>query len=341
MATELPVLIGVDHASTPDQLVGDGAWDSASGTQTMNGSTPDRYLRMGDPSSRTLTLPSAVTRIAHGERFYAENDLSGQFWTYRNASAQEVLNVYYNDTDHTLSVRRGSTVLGTTTAEFFGAAAAKYLEISIVFDDAAGQVDIAVDGVIDVHLTGVDTINNAGPVVDILWAAAPSGGGNPHCLRDVYVKARASGSAPDFYGPLSFVPIHSTGDDSVAWTPSAGSVNSDMVDEAIHDGDSTNVETSTVDAVDLLDAEDLSDTGLSILALVLTATVKAPSGGAPVMALLIDDGVDQLVSSNRVVGNAAYGARSAVFLTQADGATAWTLSTLNGTKIGYKYVSAS
>ena len=340
MASELPVFIAVDHVTLLSSLLGDGVFDGGTvGSSVVIGTSPTKYLGLEASAAPYIDLPAPATAIVIGMRLYFEFVANDQFIVFQNGSGQEILNLYRAGVTGVVQVRRGTAVLGSTTTNFNGAPG-DYFEASIVFDNTVGQVDINVNGVNEVSVSGVDTVNNAGPLTRVVYTSGGGAGNKTVYHRDGYLKERSSGIT-DFYGPIALIPLRVASDYLNEWTPSAGSLNSEMVDEVTTDGDTTYVEASTPDDTDLFHLESLSSTDSAILALQLVVNVRAPNGGAPIMGLAIDDGTTRLVSSDRVVANSTFGCRAAVFETQADGSSPWDEAAIDAHICGYKYISTS
>ncbi len=127
-----------------------------------------------------------------------------------------------------------------------------HLEVKLKIDDTTGTVQVRVDGVDVINETGLDTRNGgADALIDsIAFGSAES---NNVFLKicDIFI-LNEQGSAPlnDLIGPHTIESLRTDAAGNYTnWDPSAGA-NHDAVDdptEAIHDGDSTYVETSVAE----------------------------------------------------------------------------------------------
>ncbi len=127
-----------------------------------------------------------------------------------------------------------------------------YLEAKVKIDDSTGTVQVRIDGNDVINETGLDTRNGgADALIDtVTFGSAES---NSAILRicDIYI-LNEQGSAPlnDLVGPHTIESLRTDAAGNYEnWDPSAGA-NHDAVDdptEAVHDGDSTFVETSVAE----------------------------------------------------------------------------------------------
>lgn len=141
------------------------------------------------------------------------------------------------NTDGTLSYYRGTaTVLGTTVFALTGGGD-YFVELKVTIHNSAGTVDVYVDGVNKLSLTGQDTQETA----NTHWTGYGLGDASVN-FDNVYV-SDSTGPAPqnDVLGPVRVVAlIAESGDGTLAeLAPSSGSNNGAMVDDATPDGDTT------------------------------------------------------------------------------------------------------
>lgn len=148
----------------------------------------------------------------------------------------------------------GSTSLGVTSGLAIGTAW-KYIELKATIDNTAGAIDLRVDGVSELSLSSVDTQNSANAFVTNVTLI--SGNVSPTCdYDDVYVLDTTGTANNDFLGNVKVTHIYPDADgDSSDFTPSTGTVHSDLVDENPADDDTTYVESVTTGHKDLWNYE--------------------------------------------------------------------------------------
>lgn len=170
--------------------------------------------------------------------------------------------------------------LGASTTTL-AAATWYYIELRVFIDDSAGQVELRVNGVTEVNLTGVDTKFQSS--IDYASVLALFGGGNSGISRrydDFYMRTSSSSTAETggFLGDVKVKPYFPNADGTyTAMTCSTGTTHNTLVDE--NPPNTTDyVSSSTALTKDSYGFQDASETG-SIKAVQVSAyAYKADAG---------------------------------------------------------------
>jgi len=115
---------------------------------------------------------------------------------YRNYDGS--ISVYRNDASSGLT----TTLLGSTAADVVRVGDTYYLEFKVKIDNAVGTVDLRINGVSVLSLTGLDTQGSSAAVTSF-WMGSESGNGNQEFdIDDLYVFDSAAGDVTTFIGPV-------------------------------------------------------------------------------------------------------------------------------------------
>ena len=245
------------------------------------------------------------------------------------------------NTNGTISAMCGnagaSVVLGTTsTALQVGVWA--YVEIKALIDPSAGTVDIRINGVSGLSLTGQNTRTsaNSGWTNCGFGYFTQTGAGTITADFDDLVVMDSSGSFNNaFIGDVTVSVLNPNGaGNSTDWTPSAGS-NYTCVDEDVVNDDTDYVSSSTLNAKDLYAMEDCA-AGADIRAVqVVTAMRKGTEGPGKIKHVIRSNSTDY-DSAEMGLGGTAYSFNRTIWETDPATAAAWTESGWNAAQVGVK-----
>ena len=147
--------------------------------------------------------------------------------------------------------------------------------------------------------------------------------------------------ADDWVGEMKSYLCQPTSDVAVAFTPSAGSDNFAMVDDDAQDGDTTYVESNTVDHQDLYGYSDLP-AGVDVGCVTLVTPAKKTDAGARVLQQRAQQDAVEYALEEFALATAypaAPGAGIFETLDAAPDATAWTREKFNAIDWGFKVSS--
>lgn len=217
---------------------------------------------------------------------------TGYYSTLINSGANRCISIQggttawvslYIATDGSLAVYTATTATGTTNT--LGTAATSitvstwhYILFKVKFHDTTGIVEVWVDGVQKINLTGQDTIAS-GTATTTRSFEFSKGVGNSSAYWDDMVFADSTGSdLTDVFDPVKIEALRPTSDVAEAWTPSTGTDSYALVDE--HPVSATDYISATVAATkDEWGMADRTHTG-PILGLVANAVGVNLDGGA-------------------------------------------------------------
>jgi hypothetical protein len=236
----------------------------------------------------------------------------------------------------TLSVLRGSTVLGTTT-NALSVGVTYYIELKVLLHDSTGTVGLRVDGVSWLSLTGQDTVNTSSATWDefafghvssnlttITWSA-----------DDLYVADGSGSDLNDFAGDVRIDVCQPTADGAAtSFTPSTGADNYAMVDEAEADGDTTYNESTTVNHIDSFTTEN-APSSAAIIAVAVTVQARKTDAGASTIAGLTRISGTDYPGSNQATPS-SYAFHQQIWENSPATSVAWTTAEFDGAEFGYK-----
>ncbi len=160
----------------------------------------------------------------------------------------------------------GGTSLGFTTGARIRAGVWNYIEIKIKVHASTGTVDIKVNGVSVMSVTGKNTDQAASSqATKVALCGATST--NQSTFDDFYVCDKGGSDNNTFLGPQKVTTIFATGDHGTnQWTPNSGSNHYDRVNENPHDTNTSYVSDAATLPGDI-EEWDYADTGSEITAI--------------------------------------------------------------------------
>jgi hypothetical protein len=207
----------------------------------------------------------------------------------------------------------------------------RHIQLLVTVHNTAGAVQVVVDGVTYVNLSGVDTQNTANAYAsEALWNNNVGWGG--FYFDDIY-------AADYLAGDLAVKYLPATSDSSIQFTRSTGSNSYANVDEAAggHDSDSTYNYSSTVGHRDLYGVS-YALAG-SVKAVQMFAAARKDDAGTRGAKLIVKSGSAESLSSETSLSTSWMPIIGPVLQTDPNTSTAWTQSTVNAAKIGIEITS--
>ncbi len=191
----------------------------------------------------------------------------------------------------------GDTLLGTSTI-LMTAAAFNHIEVKVTIDDDVGAVEVRLNNVTVLDLSGVDTqaTGNAETSQIAIGRLGPTGAGSQNISRmyvdDVFAWDTTGSYNKDFIGDHQVITLWPNGDTGQTdWIRNTGSTDFETIDEADPDDDTTYVEADGSSQISEYDLDDLPSLVSSIAAVQPTARMKkTDAGGARVQQSLISGG---------------------------------------------------
>jgi len=247
------------------------------------------------------------------------------------------------NTDMTLSIIRGSTVLATSTSALTVGVSA-YVEFKGTIDPASGSAAVKVNGL----ATGWPTFSgNTRNTSNTSWNAVAIGNNvfqaglsttDNTDIDDCYVMDQ-SGGAPwaDYLGDVRVDPRYPTGvGNSSGWTPSTGS-NWQNVDDTAPNGD-TDYNSAASVLSDTFVTQDAPVVGAVIYGVQHNLNFKKSDAGTCTVAPVIRRGGTDYVGADQSPST-SYGYALVVAQTDPSTSAQWTEANFNGAEFGYKRTS--
>jgi hypothetical protein len=242
------------------------------------------------------------------------------------------VNLLFNTSAGTITVRFGTTTLETIAATL-AVGIWYYVELKVYSHPTAGTIEIKLNGTTICSLT--NQVTSTASVVKHNWFSYFWGMRQKHSwIDDIYVFDSTGDTCNDFANVPHVIGIFPDGDSSVAWTPSTGSTNFNLVDETL-DNDIDYVSTSTQGATDLYNYEHISGTG-SILGIQVKTTCQIASGVSCIFESAINTGGTTYFGDDVTVSSATD--THVRHISEVNPATGlpWTMSQLNAATIGMR-----
>lgn len=235
-------------------------------------------------------------------------------------------------------VRRGThsgTILGTSAAAAISSVKGWwYVEIKAEFASSA-DVEIRVNGVAVLTLTGVDTTESGNNVCNAFGIVGGITGGSQG-FDDLYI-LDTTGSAPynDFLGDIRVIELlPNAAGDSTQWTPNAGA-NWDREDDVTQDGDTTYVSSNTDGQTDLYNLTLPDSAATTIRAAKFLATARKTDPGARDLEVLCRTGGTTYASSPSAMTE-VYVEYTNTYTQNPNTTADWTISDLNDLQAGFR-----
>lgn len=223
------------------------------------------FLSASNPRNGTHSLQFAsndFARIAFGAAYKTSIvsfaiDIEAQasfdlinWWSFRNAAngAQVTLGLTTTGAIRAYRGERDGTALGTSADLVVGAGAWYFIENKVTVDAVSGAVEVRVNGVTVLNLTGINTLNaGSDEASQVRWGQNTNGDANAMWIDDLHILNTSGTYLNDFIGDHAVIEDVPDADGAdTGWTPSAGLDSYAMVDEIPQDGDTTYVQASAV-----------------------------------------------------------------------------------------------
>jgi len=288
-----------------------------------------RALRQIDTTNDTIIA---------GFAFYTNNLGSSTTYPFyfKNATSFGV-GITVCTSDGSIGAIRNSTALGSSAnTGVITVNTWHHIIIKTKCNNSTGTVEIWVDGVKELDLSGVDTLEGANPAYHNAFQLRRGLNSGNYIFDDLYICDASGSTNNDSLGDKVVYTIRPDGDDTTDWTANGGGNHYSEVDEAVFDGDDF-ITTNTTTDQDIFTYADLSGTG-NIVGVQVTSDVKETAAGKSYQFKHIEKSTGNTVcSANIAVGTTDWDGRVTVFETDPDG-DSWTQSAVNATKFGIEAV---
>lgn len=200
--------------------------------------------------------------------------------------------------------------------------------------NSGGFVTVYVEGVQVATYTG-DTDN--GGATGVTGSFMIGTGSDVTTRWDDVVWLDQTGSAPytSPLGPCKVERLPVNSDVATQFTRSTGSTTYTLLNEALPDGDTSYVESSTTGQQDALGVTDLSGVSSAVFAVQTRIRARRTDAASVVLIPSIASGGVDADGANRSLGS-SYAEYVDLFPTNPDGAVAWTTSSVNAMNLAYR-----
>jgi hypothetical protein len=259
---------------------------------------------------------------------------SSAFLSLVDGSTQQV--TVGANSDGSLKVFRGAnngTLLGQTAPALYVPGAYFYLEVKAKIDPTVGTVELRINGVSVLSLSGVNTRSTANSYVNQLYVVSQGSGS---FLDDLYVCDISGTKNNDFLGDSRVDPLLPNADGTYSqFTPSTGTSHFALVDET------TPNTTDYNDGLTVGNRDSYQFTNLASLASQIiygvqaNAAVLKDDAGAKSICTFVRSGTTDSDAATAVLGTSQTYV-SQIFETNPSGGVAWTEASVNAAEFGVK-----
>lgn len=203
-----------------------------------------------------------------------------------------------------------------------------YVEVEFRIDNPAGFIRVYVNGALLIDFTG-NTQSVAG--VNTVARLGLLGGAATVVVDDVYAKSIATR-----LGESRIETLLPSADSAVAFTPNAGTGNFSRVNEALVDGDTTYVYSSTVGAEDLYEIADMTSIPEQIHAVQTRIVAKKDDAATRAVKVGLKPGASATVYGSDFYLSSSYTTKTDIYDLNPETSAAWTKTDIDGLKVGQK-----
>lgn len=317
-------------------LTGIYGWTVGSGSGASNsiitGALGGKALRLNDAKIATRTMWASDDEVTAHCRMRVSGTSTATIILAVREGATEHVNLYYDIASDVLRIRRGTTVLASTSALGWSLNQWHHVAMYAKIDDSTGAIQLWVDGVEAIALTtSLDTKNGGSTgIIDVISVQAASGQTGVD-IDDLIVM-----TGLDYLGEKRVIGqvCESDGADT-DFTPSSGSDNYAMVDDATPDGDATYNYSPTDGARDSFVFPSLGvGASAEVDVVVVHAIARKDDTSTVELATSVRiDGTDYDGTQTALSGS--YGLVRSVRTVDPDTTAAWTVAGVEGAEYGY------
>jgi|Cruoilmetagenom7_1024161.scaffolds.fasta_scaffold00637_6 hypothetical protein len=243
--------------------------------------------------------------------------------------------VEYNE-EGSLILFNGSTVIARAECDYQSRVRLErwnWYEVKATMHDSTGSVAFYVNGQLILNATNVDNVASAvgSEVSLVLW-----GGESAMYMQTtgLYTMDQTGLTNNDVVGAWTVETINPDGDGNRNdFAPDSGLTNYTQVDETVSDGDTSYVESTTVDDDELYTYTALSNSFTAINGVQVNALVKKTAPGDRLIRMLARSSASENESAADGVP-IDYARSSAIFPTDPNGGGAWTEASVNAAEFG-------
>lgn len=322
---------GFDHYTTVAQK-----WAGTSGGSIVSGGRHGNCLAVsGGGANGLLPIPGSPTEVIVGFSFKTSAQTANRVFRLLDASSNVMTSFglsYASASGKIVAFREDSTaVLGTGTTEIVPGTW-YYLELRAKLHATLGEVEVRINGVQDLLVTGVNTGSPG------TYSFVQLQGYFTQNYDDMYIVDRSGSTNNDFLGDVRVETIFPTGAGAhTDFTPSAGS-NWQNVDEATPNDDSDYNASGTPGDIDTFALGNLATLAGSVLGVQINNRWRKDDAGSRSMRRVIRTGGSDFEGADVSLSDSYSSSRDLLEL-NPDTAAGWTIADVNALEAGYKVQS--
>lgn len=292
---------GFDHYGTTGNMT-EGAWAAMSGAlSSANPRTGTYHLRFTTNGARRV-LGGAKTTVGTGAAFYWSNlpnqNAQNAIFDFRDTANASNVTIVVQSTG-TIAAYRGdrSTLLGTSSSPVVTAESYQHIEAMVFFSNTVGTVEVRVNGVTVLSLTGQDTVNTSNAECSQIIYGAVNTGATTVDMDDLFTYDTNGSYNNTFIGDRRVLTLFPSADTIQAdWSVTGAASGYQAIDDTTPDGDTTYiaaVSSGSPGTISEFEMGDLPDGISAISAVMLVGMMrKTEAGVANVQMSVISNDIE-------------------------------------------------
>lgn len=232
-----------------------------------------------------------------------------------------------------LNVYRGTTLIGQSATPVVTAGTWNYYELKVVLHHTAGSVEVRMNGVTQISLTGIDTTNTANESADGVYVGAKSTVVCMTTYDDFYVCNTGGSTCNNFLGDVRISTIFPSADGSNSGFASTGANQYSVIDETAPNDDTDYLYSSTVTARSTINMQDASISGGIVHAVQSNVFARKDDVDIRGIKPVVKSGATYAQGSEATLSTSYVYSRHA-FELDPNTSTAWTETTVNAAEFG-------
>jgi hypothetical protein len=240
------LIIWADFPSGDPGLYGTDATKMADGLYAQRTSLVDdphptitgNVLVFGSAAEQRFVLPNNRQTVGVGLRYWPANFPVGtnlhELVRFRNVANIDHVKIGVDVNGYIQVINGSGTTIGASSGSVIVPGAWQHIEVKVLVDGSVGTLQVRVEGVTKVNLTGVNTRNHATDTnVYSLSIGEPSNANSTTFYIKDFVVWDATGTQnTDFLGTVQIMRLTPSSDVAMAWGKSSGTVGYDLINDS-------------------------------------------------------------------------------------------------------------
>jgi hypothetical protein len=236
----------------------------------------------------------------------------------------------------TITLYRGSTVLGTSTRAVPVPLNWNYYELKVTVATSGASISARVNGEVYLALTGQNCADTGTNGWDQIWLSSQFYTYSWTYYDDLYVLDQSGAANNDFWGDVRIDPHYPSGaGSSTDFTPNVDT-NWQNVDDTAPDGDTTANSSLAADDIDSFTHEALKNPGATIRGVQMLGSFSKDKAGPALVSNRLEFGGVEYLGSGYAPTQGDYGWAIDAHGLSPDSGIAWAESEFNAMQMGYR-----